>query len=80
MVRNIIYTDTISVFYGNSNRKQSEKYGCWVWLCGKHHNLSDFGIHFDKELDLKVKKLAQSKFEENHSRQEFMQIFGKNWI
>lgn len=80
MVRNIIYTDIISVFYGNSNRKQSEKYGCWVWLCGKHHNLSDFGIHFDKELDLKVKKLAQSKFEENHSRQEFMQIFGKNWL
>lgn len=80
MVRNIIYTDIISVFYGNSNRKQSEKYGCWVWLCGKHHNLSDFGIHFDKELDLKVKKMAQSKFEENHSRQEFMQIFGKNWI
>lgn len=80
MVRNIICTDIISVFYGNSNRKQSEKYGCWVWLCGKHHNLSDFGIHFDKELDLKVKKMAQSKFEENHSRQEFMQIFGKNWI
>lgn len=80
MARNIIYTDIISVFYGNSNRKQSEKYGCWVWLCGKHHNLSDFGIHFDKELDLKVKKMAQSKFEENHSRQEFMQIFGKNWI
>lgn len=80
MVRNIIYTDTISVFYGNSNRKQSEKYGCWVWLCGRHHNLSDYGIHFDKELDLKVKKLAQSKFEENHSRQEFMQIFGKNWL
>lgn len=80
MVRNIIYTDIISVFYGNSNRKQSEKYGCWVWLCGRHHNLSDFGIHFDKELDLKVKKLAQSKFEENHSRQEFMQIFGKNWL
>lgn len=80
MVRSIIYTDTISVFYGNSNRKQSEKYGCWVWLCGRHHNLSDYGIHFDKDLDLKVKKLAQSKFEENHSRQEFMQIFGKNWI
>lgn len=76
----MICTDTISVFYGTSNRRQSEKYGCWVWLCGKHHNLSDFGIHSDKELDLKVKKLAQSKFEENHSRQQFMEIFGKSWI
>lgn len=67
-------------FYGSSNRKQSEKHGLKVWLCGIDHNLSNKGVHFNKELDIELKQLAQRKFEETHTRQEFMQIFGKNWL
>ena len=51
------------VFEGWGNRAQSEKYGMKVWLCGKHHNLSNEGIHFNKSFDLAVKQMAQRYFE-----------------
>ena len=76
----IIYIGIINVFYGTANRKLSEKYGCWIYLCAYHHNMSDEGIHFNKELDLKIKKLCQEVFEQNGSREEFMRIFGKNYL
>ena len=42
--------------------------------------MSDNGIHFNKELDLKIKKLCQKKYEETHSREEFIKLIGKNYI
>lgn len=62
------------------NRNNSEKYGLKVWLCGKHHNLSSAGIHFDKAFDLYIKRLAQKKFNEVYPELDFMQIFGKNFL
>lgn len=67
------------IFFGG-NRKNSERYGLKVWLCGYHHNLSNDGVHFNRELDLGLKKVAQAKFEEAHSRDEFMAIFGRNYL
>ena len=68
------------VFEGTANRKKSEKYGLKIWLCGKHHNLSNEGVHFNKALDLTIKRIAQRVFEDEHSRFEWMQIFGRNYI
>lgn len=68
------------IFFGSANRKQSEKYGLKIWLCPPHHNMSDRGIHFDHRFDKAVKQIAQAKFEETHSREEFIQIFGKSWL
>ena len=64
---------------GTANRKQSEKYGLKVWLCHEHHR-GNTGVHFNKELDLKIKKIAQSTFECEHTREEFRAIFGKSWL
>lgn len=68
------------IFFGTANRKQSEKYGLKVYLCGMDHNMSNRGVHFNKELDLELKQLAQAKFEETHTREEFRAIFGKSWL
>lgn len=68
------------IFGGVANRKLSEKYGCWIYLCAHHHNMSDEGIHFNKDLDMRVKKECQEVFEQNGSREEFMRIFGKNYL
>lgn len=68
------------VFEGMSNRKNSEKHGCWCWLCANHHNMSNYGVHFDKVLDIEIKKRTQRKFEESHTREEFIQIFGRSWL
>lgn len=66
--------------YFGSNRQNSEKYGFKVWLCAKHHNMSNEGVHFNKKLDLKLKKECQLKFEETHTRKEFMKIIHKNYL
>ena len=69
------------IFYGTANRRISEKQGCWVYLCAKHHNLSKEGVHYDKEKDLYLKKFAQATWEmEKGSREEFIKIFGRNYL
>lgn len=69
------------IIYDKGNRPLSEKYGLKVFLCGYHHNLSDEGVHFNKELDRQLKELAQRTFEEKHgSREDFRRIFGKSYL
>jgi len=68
------------VYAGYANRKQSEKYGCWCWLCGYHHNLSNAGVHSNKRLNDQIKQTCQAEFEKTHSREDFMRIFGRNYL
>jgi hypothetical protein len=68
------------VFGGNGRRHISEKYGFIIPLTNDEHNMSNTGIHFNKELDLMIKKLCQKKYEETHSRAEFMALIGRNYL
>lgn len=69
------------VFYGTANRKQSEKYGCWVYLCGRHHNLSNHGVHFNKVLDEDLKERCQKVWECKYgTREDFIKTFGRSWL
>lgn len=68
------------VFEGSANRKKSEEYGMVIDLCGIHHNLSSDGIHFNKDLDLKVKREYQKKFEEKYGHDKFMEVFKRNYL
>lgn len=67
------------VFFG-VNRKHADQDGLWVYLCGRHHNLSNEGVHFNKDLDNALKKLGQKKYEETHSRDEFMERYRRNYL
>lgn len=42
--------------------------------------MSDAGIHFNKAIDLQVKQIAQREFEDTYGHEEFMRIFGKNYL
>ena len=66
--------------YFAANRKISIKHGFQVRLCGRHHNLSNEGVHFDKELDLKLKRMCQEEYERSHTRSEFMKLMGRNYL
>lgn len=68
------------IFYGTANRKLSEQYGCWCYLCGRHHNMSNSGVHFNKALDTKLKAETQKKFNEVYPELDFRKIFGKNYL
>lgn len=70
------------IYFGNPNRKISEANGFWVYLTGRLHNQSNDGVHGKdgRQLDLFLKKECQRKFEETHSRAEFMALIGKNYL
>lgn len=68
------------VFFGTGNRKISEKYGMKVWLCQEHHTGRN-GVHFDRQLDLLIKTVAQGTFEkEIGNRDEFRRLFGRSYL
>lgn len=67
------------IFEGIANRKLSEKYGLKVWLCSRHHNMSNEGVHFNKALENELKILGQRKFEETYE-ENFLKVFGRNYI
>ncbi len=70
------------IFEGIANRKLSERDGLWLWLRADWHNLSDYGVHFNKELDLKLKRKAQLKWQEyyNKTKEDFIKEYGKSYL
>lgn len=68
------------IFGGYGRRSVSEKYGFIVPLTNDEHNMSNYGVHFNRELDLKLKRECQTKFEETHSREEFIRLVGRNYL
>lgn len=68
------------IFYGTANREVSERNGFKVYLCGYHHNLSNFGVHFDNKLDIALKRYAQQLYEQEHTRADFIKLVGKSYL
>lgn len=68
------------VFFGTANRQLSIKYGCCVSLCAIHHNLSNNSVHFNRDMDLNLKRVMQKRFIEVYPELDFLKIFGKNYI
>jgi hypothetical protein len=67
---------THHLLHGTANRKQADKYGLTVHLCHRcHMRLHDEGV-FDRNLQ----RIAQTAFEAKYSHEEWMRIFGKNYI
>ena len=67
--------------FGGAARKYSEKYRCYIYLTPELHNLSDKGIHFNRELNLKVKKEFEKRLiAAGWTKKEFVETFGKNYI
>lgn len=68
--------------FGGSNRKNSEKYGLKVRICGQQcHENGPNAVHMNREVDMKLKEDGQRAFEARHgTREDFMRIFGKNYL
>ena len=68
------------VFFGTANRKLSDKYKLVVPLCAFHHRGNN-SVHMNRELDLMLKEVAQTHFEKKiGSREDFIKIFGRNYL
>ena len=69
-------TQTHHCLFGR-NRRNSEKYGLKVRLCGKcHRRLHDQ----DEALAMKYRRMAQQCFEEKYGHDKYMAVFGKNYL
>ncbi len=66
--------------YFGANRKISDKNGFTIWLIPELHNMSNQGIHFNRDFDLAIKRDCQRKYEENHTREEFIKLIGKSYL
>lgn len=62
-----------------SNRKLSEKYGVWCFLCHNCHTGTE-GAQYDKNKNLQLKAEAQQAFEEIYGHDKWMEVFRKNYI
>lgn len=67
--------------FGGPRRKASEKYGLKVYLHGvKCHQEGKDSAHKNKATRMMLQALAQKRFEKDHAREEFVKIFGKNYL
>lgn len=73
------YLERHHIYFG-ANRKHSETYGLWVWLCPSCHRTGRDAVHRDYDTNLKLKRIGQQAFERNNTRKKFMRIFGRNYL
>ena len=69
------------VYFGR-NRKNSIEDGCCIYLCPIHHNMSSQGIHFNHDLDIKVKQEMERKWLEYYNKtvEDFIKRYSKNYL
>lgn len=68
------------IFEG-ARRHLSEQYGLVAPLCPDCHTLSDYAVHRCTKTALILKRAAQQKFErDGHTREEFIRLFGRNYL
>ncbi len=67
------------IFFGISNRKISDRHKFTVDLCAEHHR-GHYSPHHSKQLDLALRRITQKEYEKTHTRKEFMDIIGQNYL
>lgn len=68
------------VIFGFGRRKLSEKYGLKVYLCLWHHTEGKEAVHRNAEMANLLKAEAQIAFEKKYPEENFLRIFGKNYL
>lgn len=71
------------VFFGARNRNKSIEDGLVIPLCTKeHHHGNLIGIHKDKELNYKYKKIAEERWLKYYNKtiDDFIKRYGRNYL
>lgn len=84
MWRNKRYNGLVrhEIFYGIRNRKKSIEDGLVVFLTPEMHNMSDKGVHFNKEFDETLKKLGEATWISYYNKtvDDFIKRYGRNYL
>lgn len=68
--------DDLHELVEGKNRQVSMKYGLVIPICRKCHEI----VTNDKTLQDKLHKVAQKEFKKHYKTENFMQIFGQNYL
>lgn len=69
-------TEVHHLIFGRGMRELSEKYGLVIHLCRScHHEL-----HRNKNMMAWSRAEGQRRFEKEYSHEEYMKIFGRNYL
>lgn len=66
--------------FGSHNRKLSEHYGLKVWLCHTCHNEPPAGVHHNSNAMDFLHRVGQQAFENFYPEEDFVEIFGRNYL
>lgn len=68
--------------FGANNRQKSIEDGLVIFLRPEDHNMSERGIHSNREFDLYAKRKAQLRWMEFYGKTEeqFRKRYGKSWL
>lgn len=68
------------VIFGRGNRKKSERYGLWVWLCVAHHEYGPEAVHTNARIRRQLSRIAQEAFVEKYPNLDFLQEFEISYL
>lgn len=70
------------VLYGIRNRRKSIQDGLVVFLTPEMHNMSRYGVHFNKSFDKELKQIGQATWQSYYGKteKEFIKRYGKNYL
>ena len=68
------------VIFGRGNRKKSEHYGLWVWLCIAHHEYGPEAVHTNAQIRRQLSQIAQRAFMRVYPNLDFGEEFGISYL
>lgn len=70
------------VFFGTANRQKSIRDGLVIFLTPEMHNMSNKGIHFNRNFDIVAKKYAERAWLDYYGKtiEDFRKEYGKNYL
>lgn len=77
-LRKMPHLDVHHIF-GGPNRSRSDEDGLTVYLCRECHN----ALHHSKDsgaMQYRYHRIGQEAYERTHTREEFMERYGRNYL
>lgn len=81
-VRTSVYCHRHEVFSGYTNRQKSIRDGLVVFLTPEMHNMSNKGVHFNKDFNLYLRRIGEQAWCDYYGKtiEDFIKEYGRNYL
>lgn len=74
------YTEEHHIIFGSGRREISEREGLKADLCIYHHRIGQQAVHNNAKMSDLLCRIVQEEYEKEHTREEWMEKCGKNYL